>query len=88
MPFLAAALALAALQAPASNPPVFMAVLAETASGFESMADCEKSLGPAKRGARRGSLFNRKAGNISRCQMVDGEPMIVVIPRALATSNR
>ena len=40
---------------------------------------------PKSRSARhqqaRGTVFNRAAGNTTRCEMVDGEPMIVVIPK-------
>ena len=77
----------------AARPPgVFVAILAEHASGFSSLADCERTIARQPRpghGQRigkdktaRGSLFNRAAGNITRCEMVNGEPLIVVIPRA------
>jgi hypothetical protein len=89
----ALALALAVLPLPAIAQPAgpVSAVLAEKASGFKNLAECEKILGRPdsrrqktlgnKRSVLRGSLFNRAAGNISRCEMIDGEPLIVVIPK-------
>jgi hypothetical protein len=85
-------LTLAALPLPAiARPAPVSAVLGENASGFKNLGDCEQTLdGPSrhsakkignKRGTRRGSMFNRAAGNMSRCEMIEGEPLIVVIPR-------
>ena len=77
--------------ATASGPAMFQAVSAEKASGFASLAECEQVLGApateqgkvpdAAQSGARGSLFNRNAGNMSRCEMVDGEPLIVVYPK-------
>jgi hypothetical protein len=60
----------------------------ERASAFSDLAQCNDALGRAetrealngKPRILRGSLFNRAAGNTSHCEMVDGEPMIVVYP--------
>lgn len=87
-------LALAFLPAPAvAHPPVFAAVLAEKATGFTSLAECERAIArkptltPQQRRARlrstRGALFNRLAGNTTRCELVNGEPLTVVVPRGL-----
>ena len=85
------AIALVALAAPGSAAPpvIFEATSADRATGFRTMAECEAALGPAiavrapnardKRMAR-GTAFNRRAGNVSRCEMVAGEPLIVVYP--------
>ena len=94
MPALALALALAALPVPAMTQPAAMSVatLPERDSAFATLAECEQSLVPANesagaalapgQGTPRGSLFNRTAGNTSRCEMVDGEPLIIVTPKA------
>jgi hypothetical protein len=87
---LVAALALTTipLQAPARDAGVFVAVNAEKASGFKSLGECEAALGRDKQDRRadkksgpRGSVFNRKAGNRTRCEMVEGEPLVVVYPK-------
>lgn len=75
----------------AARPVIFEATSADKASGFRSMAECDAALGlPVRQrgkadvanGGVRGSMFNRAKGNISRCELVDGEPMIVVYPAA------
>ncbi len=94
------ALALAVLPLPAiAKSPVFVAILSETAGGFRSLAECEAVLrGPGKGalvgsprqlapGAQAGSLFNRTHGNLSRCEMVEGEPSIVVYPKGYSAEN-
>lgn len=84
--------ALAALLLPAiADAGPAMAVLGEKDMGFKTLAECEQTIGrperqrrdarAAKRGALRGSLINRAAGNITRCALVDGEPLIVVTPK-------
>ena len=88
MPILALAVALAA--APLSTG-ISVATLAERATPFATLAECEESLAPAltrsakelaaRLDVRRGSLFNRTAGYTSRCEIIDGEPQIVVIPK-------
>ena len=80
---LLSALALSTLPPPAtaSAPAVFVLTSAEKASGFQSLAECEQALGTAGKQGLRGSRFNRTAGNVSRCEVVDGEPLIVVYPR-------
>jgi len=68
----------------------------ESASGFESRAECEtaiaaglgrdrKNVGARSGRAeyRAGSLFNRARGNLSRCETGDGEYQIVVYPARL-----
>ena len=73
----------------AARPVIFQATSADKAPGFRSMGECEAALGPparhrgkadVDRGAVRGTLFNRTAGNLSRCEMIAGEPVIVVYP--------
>lgn len=69
----------------AAHPVIFEATSADKASGFRSMAECESALGRSVtyRGrAVRGSMFNRAKGNISRCELIAGELMIVVYPAA------
>lgn len=87
--FVALALLAPTLPAPSPTPVVFQATNPEAASAYGTMAECELALGPpadgtseagVDQGERRGSRFNRSAGNISRCEMVDGEPMITVYP--------
>jgi len=88
MPILALAFALATAALPAG---ISVATLAERATPFATLAECEESLAPAltrspkalaaRHDVRRGSLFNRTAGNISRCEIIDGEPQIVVFPK-------
>ena len=87
MHFLVAALAMTTFsaQVPAGDRVVFAMTNAETAAGFETLADCEQALGePDQRTGLRGSLFNREAGNISRCELVDGEALVVVYPKGYA----
>lgn len=80
---LLSALALSTLSPPAtaSAPAVFVLTSAEKASGFQSLAECEQALGSAGEQGLRGSRFNRTAGNPSRCEIVAGEPLIVVYPK-------
>lgn len=90
---LALAYAMMSLSVPvaATDPTVFVAVSAEKASGFETLAECEEALGGPdeqlgnaradQQTSPRGSRFNRTAGNISRCEVVEGEPLIVVYPK-------
>ena len=87
----ASALALIALPISANaaaSPPV-AATSAERASGFRDLADCQGTLDGApgsgqadadKTTRAAGTLFNRAHGNISRCEMVEGEALIVVYP--------
>ena len=66
----------------AKEPAVFVMTSAEKASGYKTLAECEAALGEAdQRTGLRGSRFNRDAGNMSRCEMVEGEPLIVVYPK-------
>lgn len=87
--FVAFALASLPLPALAAHPIIFQATSADKASGFKTMAECEAALGrPAKRrgkaakgtSSQRGTIFNRTAGNVSRCEMVAGEPQVTVYP--------
>ena len=91
MSFLYIALALLAppLSLQNTTPVIFQATNPEAALAYRTMAECELALGPpadgtseagVDQGERRGSRFNRLAGNISRCEMVDGEPVITVYP--------
>ena len=64
-----------------ARPPLFVATSAERASGFSSLAECEQaSIGPD---GVPGTRFNRAAGNVSRCEMVSGEAVVVVYPKGL-----
>ena len=94
MQFLAMSLALAGQPLPATALPagVFVAILAEKASGFKTLAECEQAIALAPKveqerlvrlESNRGSLFNRAAGNTTRCEIVDGEPLIVVVPKGI-----
>ena len=87
--FVAFALVSLAVPATAAGPVIFQATNADRVTGFRTMADCEVALGrpvptharaSADRSALRGTAFNRRAGNLSRCEMVNGEPLIVVYP--------
>lgn len=92
MRILFVAFALMSLPFPAlagPRPVVFEATSADKASGFRSMAECEAALGlPAEhrgkadvgKNASRGSSFNRAAGNISRCEIIEGQPVLIVYP--------
>lgn len=91
MPNLFVALALVSLSFPAlaARPVIFEATSADKASAFRTMVECEAALGPSAKhrgktaiGASelRGTLFNRTAGNVSRCEWVAGDPYIVVYP--------
>ena len=85
------AVAMSPFPANADDLAIFVATSAEKASGFETLAECEVALGASGtdqgnsldgQGAGfRGSLFNRNAGNTSRCEVVDGEALIVVYPK-------
>ena len=91
--FITAALVMFSGMASAHAPRLFTATNPEEASGFKDLADCEKALTgltegtrkahAAEQGMQRGSLFNRTRGNLSRCEMHDGEPLIVVYPPEL-----
>lgn len=85
------------LPALATRPVIFQATNADKASGFGSMAECEIALGrPARyratigvqKSALRGSAFNRQAGNVSRCELIAGEPQIVVYPSGRPSRER
>ncbi len=75
----------------ANDPDIFLATSAEKASGHNTLAECEEALrgtddpqGEAlvdNENGPRGSRFNRNAGNTSRCETVEGEPLIVVYPK-------
>ncbi len=96
--------ALAILPMPAiAGPTIFVATLGETANGFKDLAECEIALRastkngqalanqshPVASSVARGSLFNRTHGNASRCETVQGEPVIVVYPKgAYSKSER
>ena len=86
---LASALAVLPWPALAVAPKAFAATLSSSADGFKSLAECESTLrrstgvkaSGGERGMRSGSLFNRTQGNISRCEMIQGEATIVVYPK-------
>ncbi len=93
MAIIALVFALASLPLPAMALPagITVATLGEKASAFETLAECEEALGPldsqgrtplAAQDGLRGSQFNRAAGNTSRCEIVDGEPLIIVTPKS------
>lgn len=83
---LAIALALTAVSGPgnAQGAAIFVATSAEKASGFKSLAECEQAIGKsgdAGHADARGTVFNRNAGNTTRCEIVAGEPLVVVYPK-------
>ena len=91
MRHLASAFALATLPISALAQPagIVSATLAERATPFRTLAECEQSLGrpgqaqqtpAAGQDGPRGSWFNRTHGNLSRCEMIHGEPLIIVVP--------
>lgn len=78
----------------AENAGPVAATNAEKATGFRDLAECQSALEATRRtrdgsnpAAPRptGSLFNRAQGNMSRCEMVQGEALIVVYPRGYAS---
>ena len=87
----ACALAMLSNGALAQKPNVVVATNPEMASGFRSLAECELSLGPPGQlqgaplagapNTLRGTAFNRAAGNTSRCEVIQGEHMVVVYPK-------
>lgn len=86
------ALMILALPATARSQSLVAATNPERDSAFAGLADCETALGgvarlSGKAGATdpagpRGSVFNRAAGNLSRCERVHGEYQIVVYPNS------
>jgi hypothetical protein len=83
---------LSALSVPgfAQGPALGVATNGERETAFASLAECEKTLvGSRPAGSKaQGSLFNRRAGNISVCAIVHGEPQIVVYPRGSIPTRR
>lgn len=73
--FLVAALPITAV---AHGREVVSATNPEAFPGHRNLADCERSLGPPDKTGLRGTLFNRTRGNTSRCEIIHGEPQIVV----------
>ncbi len=75
----------------AQNPAVMVATNPERASGFKGLTDCQKNIAATrerdamvrngKPNTGQGTVFNRTHGNITRCEMVEGEAMVVVYPR-------
>lgn len=63
---------------PASARDIVSATNPEALPGHRNLADCEASLGAADKTGLRGTVFNRLRGNISRCEIIQGEPQIVV----------
>ncbi len=86
-----AALASIATSVSAQGPNVFVATNPERASGFKDLADCQRNIAATRqRDAKvrkgkhhggQGSIFNRTHGNITRCEMIEGEALVVVYPR-------
>jgi hypothetical protein len=78
----------------AQNPAIGVATNPEKETPFKDLAECEKALigssgaktdgTSAGANSMKGSLFNRRAGNISVCKMVHGEPQVVVYPKGAA----
>lgn len=87
MPTLAIAILLAQQAASADVPrPFFVATSPERASGFSSLAECDRAL--TGRDGVLGTQFNRAAGNTSRCELVFGEAVVVVYPKGLDNAPR
>lgn len=81
-----AALAGGAAQAVATPVPApLVAINAEKATGFRDLAECRKAIGAESRQETSsrfvGTLVNRAYGNRTRCEMVGGEPLVVVYLR-------
>ena len=79
---------------PAPRPGVVIATNAERDTAYQDLAECEVALERTRRGragadgaARAGTLFNAARGNISRCEVVHGEPTVVVYPRGHAPAD-
>ncbi len=91
-----ALLASVATSVSAQGPAVFVATTAERASGFKDLADCQRNIAATpqrdakvqsgKHDGGHGSVFNRAHGNVTRCEMVEGEAMVVVYPRGHGAS--
>ena len=87
---IAFALAVATLTSPVGTqtPKMVSATNPESASGFRDLAHCEEPIGgleeplgkasTRKDSSRLGSRFNRAAGNLSRCESIDGEYLVVI----------
>lgn len=79
----------------ARKPQAVIATNPEKETAFTDLAECRQALAAPRKtnptavagGPSEGSLFNRAQGNISRCELVDGEALIVVYPRASAISD-
>lgn len=75
----------------ANDPGIVVATNPEKASGFRNLAECHEALGGSDKlqgkmigdepNRLHGSMFNRTAGNTSRCEIVHGEALIVVYPK-------
>lgn len=90
-PLLATALASPGVAQPgpvaATNP--------ERESAYRDLADCRAQLERTRRSRAAhsgaavsvGSWFNVVRGNVSRCEIVEGEPVIVVYPRGSAPNE-
>ncbi len=86
-----AMLASVATSVSAQGPTVFVATAAERTSGFKDLADCQRTIAATpqrdakvqsgKHDGGHGSVFNRTQGNITRCEMIEGEALVVVYPR-------
>ena len=84
------AMLLTAMPAGAADPKIFVATNPEREAGFASLAECEDSLGSTQHSGdvvRSGSVFNREHGNTTRCELVDGVPLVVVYPSAPAAES-
>ena len=85
------ALASIATSGSAQGPSVVVATNAERASGFKDLADCQRNVAATrqrdakvrsgKHDGGKGSVFNRTHGNLTRCEVIEGEALVVVYPR-------
>ncbi len=65
----------------AAAPAPVSAVLGERNSEFATLAQCNDAIGYRSDNAPSGSVYNRRQGNVTRCEMVDGVPYVIVYPR-------
>ena len=77
----------------ATDPGPVVATNPERETGYTDLGECRKALeatakpGLAGASGTTGSLFNQAQGNVSRCELVQGEVLVVVYPRGSASSD-
>ncbi len=79
--FLTFLMLVAPLVPAAAAPAPVSAVLGERNSEFTTLAQCNDAIGYRSDDAPSGSVYNRRQGNVTRCEMIDGVPHVIVYPR-------